>query len=144
SALRAHAPDADITPVGSLRRGCETCGDIDIVAAGGPPTLMEVFTTYHQVGRVWAHGDTKSSVLLRGGFQADLRTVPRESLGAALQYFTGSKAHNIALRDRAIRRGFKLNEYGLYRNDDGAVAAGATEEDIYQALELEFVPPELR
>ena len=144
AALRAHAPDAEITTVGSLRRGCETCGDLDILAAGGPQSLMDAFTTYHQVERVIAHGDTKSSVLLRGGFQADLRLVPRESLGAALQYFTGSKPHNIALRDRAIRRGFKLNEYGLYRNDDGAVVAGATEEDIYQALELEFVPPELR
>jgi DNA polymerase (family X) len=144
AALRAHAPDAEITPVGSLRRGCETCGDIDIVAAGGPPTLMEAFTTYHQVERVLAHGETKSSVLLRGGFQADLRTVARDSLGAALQYFTGSKPHNIALRDRAIKRGLKLNEYGLYRNDDGVAIAGATEEDIYQALGLTFIPPELR
>lgn len=144
SALRAHAPDADITPVGSLRRGCETCGDIDIVAAGGPPTLMEAFTSYHQVERILAHGETKSSVLLRGGFQADLRSVPRESHGAALQYFTGSKPHNIALRDRAIKRGLKLNEYGLYRNEDGVAIAGATEEDIYAALGLAFVPPELR
>jgi DNA polymerase (family 10) len=144
AALRAHAPDAEITPVGSLRRGCETCGDIDIVAAGGPPTLMEAFTTYHQVERVLAHGETKSSVLLRGGFQADLRTVARESLGAALQYFTGSKPHNIALRDRAIKRGLKLNEYGLYRNDDGVAIAGASEEEIYEALGLTFIPPELR
>ena len=144
AALRAHAPDAEIAMVGSLRRGCETCGDLDILAAGGPPTLMEAFTTYHLVERVIAHGETKSSVLLRGGFQADLRTVPRESAGAAMQYFTGSKPHNIALRDRAIRRGFKLNEYGLYRNDDGSVVAGATEEEIYHALELELVPPELR
>jgi DNA polymerase (family 10) len=144
AALRAHAPDAEIAPVGSLRRGCETCGDLDILAAGGPPSLMDAFTTYHLVERVLAHGDSKSSVLLRGGFQADLRLVPRESVGAALQYFTGSKAHNIALRDRAIRRGFKLNEYGLYRHDDGSVVAGATEEDIYRALELDYVVPELR
>jgi DNA polymerase (family X) len=144
AALRAHAPDAEITPVGSLRRGCETCGDLDILAAGGPPSLMEAFTSYHQVERVLAHGDSKSSVLLRGGFQADLRMVPRESLGAALQYFTGSKTHNIALRERAVRRGFKLNEYGLYRNDDNRVVAGATEEEVYHALDLEFVPPELR
>ena len=144
AALRAHAPDAEIAPVGSLRRGCETCGDLDILAAGGPPSVMEAFTSYHQVERVLAHGDTKSSVLLRGGFQADLRMVPRESLGAALQYFTGSKPHNIALRDRAIKRGLKLNEYGLYRNDDGVAIAGAREEDIYAALGLAFVPPELR
>jgi DNA polymerase (family X) len=144
AALRAHAPDAEIAPVGSLRRGCETCGDLDILAAGGPPSLMDAFTSYHQVERVLAHGETKSSVLLRGGFQADLRTVPRESLGAALQYFTGSKPHNIALRDRAIKRGLKLNEYGLYRNDDGVAIAGATEEEIYGALGLAFIPPELR
>ena len=143
SALREHAPQAEIVPVGSLRRGCETCGDLDILAAGAPQDLMSAFTSYKLVERVIAHGDTKSSVLLFGGFQADLRLVPRESLGAALQYFTGSKAHNIALRDRAIQRGFKLNEYGLYR-EDGTAVAGATEEGIYEALGLAFVPPELR
>jgi DNA polymerase (family 10) len=143
SALREHAPQAEIVPVGSLRRGCETCGDLDILAAGAPQDLMSAFTSYKLVERVIAHGDTKSSVLLFGGFQADLRLVPRESLGAALQYFTGSKAHNIALRDRAIQRGFKLNEYGLYR-EDGTAVAGATEEGIYAALGLAFVPPELR
>jgi DNA polymerase (family X) len=144
AALRAHAPDAEIQIVGSLRRGCETCGDLDVVAAGAPATLMEAFTGYKLVERVLAHGDTKSSVLLWGGFQADLRLVPRESLGAALQYFTGSKAHNIALRDRAIQRGFKLNEYGLYKNEDGTAVAGDTEEEIYQALGLAFIPPEMR
>ncbi len=144
SALRAHAPDAEISMVGSLRRGCETCGDLDILAAGAPPSLMEAFTVYGLVERVLAHGDSKSSVLLHGGFQADLRLVPRESLGAALQYFTGSKPHNIALRDRALRRGLKLNEYGLYRNDDGAVVANGSEQAIYEALGLNFVPPELR
>jgi DNA polymerase (family 10) len=144
TALQAHAPDAVISPVGSLRRGCETCGDLDILAAGAPATLMDAFTNYQLVERVLAHGDTKSSVLLWGGFQADLRLVPRESLGAALQYFTGSKPHNIALRDRAIKRGYKLNEYGLYKSDDGQVVAGETEEAIYAALGLAFVPPELR
>ena len=144
SGLRAHAPDAEISLVGSLRRGCETCGDLDILAAGAPPDVMTAFTGYRLVERVLAHGDTKSSVLLWGGFQADLRVVPRESLGAALQYFTGSKAHNIALRDRAIQRGMKLNEYGLFRNDDGVSVAGGSEEGIYDALGLAFVPPELR
>src|SRR5213078_3125366 len=86
AALREHAPDAEISMVGSLRRGCETCGDLDILAAGGPASLMEVFTSYTLVERVLAHGDTKSSARLWGGFQADLRLVPRESLGAALQY----------------------------------------------------------
>jgi DNA polymerase (family 10) len=144
SALRAHAPEADISTVGSLRRGCETCGDLDILAAGAPPSLMDAFASYRLVERVLAQGETKSSVLLRGGFQADLRLVASENLGAALQYFTGSKPHNIALRDRAIRRGMKLNEYGLFRNDDGAVVADRSEEAIYEALGLAFVPPELR
>jgi DNA polymerase (family X) len=143
-ALREFAPGAEIAMVGSLRRGCETCGDLDIVAAGAPADIMSAFTNYRLVERVLAHGETKSSVLLWGGFQADLRVVPRESLGAALQYFTGSKAHNIVLRDRAIQRGMKLNEYGLFRNEDGAVVANDSEEAIYEALGLAFVPPELR
>ncbi|HXW05273.1 MAG TPA: DNA polymerase/3'-5' exonuclease PolX [Vicinamibacterales bacterium] len=142
--LREQAPEALIAPVGSLRRGCETCGDLDILAAGASPALMDVFTRYGLVERVLARGETKSSVLLWGGFQTDLRLVPRDSVGAALQYFTGSKAHNIALRDRAIQRGFKLNEYGLYRAADEAVVAGADEEGIYEALGLAYVPPELR
>ncbi|MGH9373319.1 MAG: DNA polymerase/3'-5' exonuclease PolX, partial [Vicinamibacterales bacterium] len=142
--LREHAPGAVIAMVGSLRRGCETCGDLDILAAGAPSSLMDTFTTYQLVERVLVHGDTKSSVRLWGGFQADLRLVPAASAGAAFQYFTGSKAHNIALRDRAIQRGLKLNEYGLYRNDDDQLVAGETEEGIYEALGLAFVPPELR
>jgi DNA polymerase (family 10) len=144
SDLRAHAPDAEIVMVGSLRRGCETCGDLDVLAAGAPPSIMDAFTNYRLVQRVLAHGETKSSVQLAEGFQADLRLVPRDSLGAAEQYFTGSKAHNISLRDRAIQRGLKLNEYGLYRVVDDVKIAGETEEGIYEALGLAFVPPELR
>jgi DNA polymerase (family 10) len=144
AALRAKDPAAEISIVGSLRRGCDTCGDIDILAAGGSVDLMDVFTAYPQVDRILARGETKSSVLLRGGFQADLRLVPRESAGAAQQYFTGSKAHNIALRDRAIQRGLKLNEYGLYRVEDDERVAGETEAGIYEALGLALVPPELR
>jgi DNA polymerase (family 10) len=144
AALRQHAPGAAIEMVGSLRRGCETCGDLDILAAGAPASLMDVFTSYQLVERILAHGETKSSVRLWGGFQADLRLVPRESLGAALQYFTGSKAHNIVLRDRAIQRGLKLNEYGLYRLDDDTRIAGEDESGIYAALGLDLVPPELR
>jgi DNA polymerase (family 10) len=144
STLRDHTPDAEISIVGSLRRGCETCGDLDILAAGAPATLMDVFTGYKLVERVLARGETKSSVLLWGGFQADLRLVPRESVGAAQQYFTGSKAHNIVLRDRAIQHGMKLNEYGLFRSDDDRWVAGETEEGIYEALGLAWVPPELR
>ena len=113
--LEAGAPAVEFIPVGSLRRGCETCGDIDILAVGGDATLMELFLAYPRVERVLGHGDTKSSVRLQGGYQADLRLVPVESRGAAMQYFTGSKAHNIIVRDRAVQRGFKLNEYGLFR-----------------------------
>ena len=149
AALRERAPAARIHIVGSLRRGCDTCGDIDIVAAVAESAretapLMDELTGYKLVERVIAHGQTKSSVLLWGGFQADLRIVPDESLGAAMQYFTGSKGHNIALRDRAVRRGLKLNEYGLYRVSSGECIAGADEEAIYRALDLAFVPPELR
>jgi DNA polymerase (family 10) len=147
SALREYAPEAAIAMVGSLRRGCETCGDLDILAATGAgesPGLMAAFTGYRLVERILAHGDTKSSVLLWGGFQADLRLVPRESLGAAMQYFTGSKAHNIVLRDRAIQRGLKLNEYGLYPAEGGPAIAGGSEEGIYEALGLAYIAPELR
>jgi DNA polymerase (family 10) len=142
--LREHAPDARIDAVGSLRRGCDTCGDIDILAAGAPAALMETFAGYRLVERVLALGETKSSVLLQGGFQADLRLVAADSRGAALQYFTGSKAHNIALRDRAIGQGFKLNEYGLFRVEGDERVAGETEEGVYEALGLQWVPPELR
>ncbi len=150
--LRARAPQAEITPVGSLRRGCDTCGDVDILASGAGATLMDDFVGYRLVERVLGHGETKSSVLIvdsqggsqSGGLQADLRLVPRESQGAAMQYFTGSKAHNISLRDRAIGLGLKLNEYGLFTTADNTRVAGADEEEIYRALGLDWVPPELR
>jgi DNA polymerase (family 10) len=142
--LQGRAPNVEFIPVGSLRRGCETCGDIDILAVGGDETLMDVFSAHPRVERILGHGDTKSSVRLTGGYQADLRLVPRESRGAAMQYFTGSKAHNIAVRDRAVQQGFKLNEYGLFRVDDDTRVAGDTEEGIYQALGMSWVAPELR
>jgi DNA polymerase (family X) len=142
--LRTHAPDATIEAVGSLRRGCDTCGDLDLLASGAPADLMDRLADYRLVERVLGQGDTKSSVLLHGGFQADLRLVAADSRGAAMQYFTGSKAHNIALRDRAIRLGFKLNEYGLFTIADDARVAGEREEDVYAALGLDWIPPELR
>ena len=142
--LRADAPDTTIFPVGSLRRGCETCGDIDLLAIGTNDQLMARFTRFPGVERVLGQGPTKSSVVLPGGVQADLRLVPDESAGAATQYFTGSKAHNIAVRDLALRRGLKLNEYGLFRVADDHRVAGATEAEIYQAIGLAYVPPELR
>jgi len=142
--LRGADPDLQVTPVGSLRRGCETCGDTDLLVAGTDLAILERFAAYPGVDRVLGRGETKASVLLTNGLQADLRLVPSESLGAALQYFTGSKAHNIALRDRAIQRGLKLNEYGVYRLDTGERVAGATEPEVYAALALPFIPPELR
>jgi DNA polymerase (family 10) len=144
SYLRERAPSADITPVGSLRRGCDSCGDLDVLAAGAPPSLMDDFIAYRLVERVMARGETKSSVLLAGGFQADLRLVAADSRGAALQYFTGSKSHNIILRDRAIGRRMKLNEYGLFRIDGDNRIAGGDEDGIYDALDLDWIPPELR
>ncbi|HLG58498.1 MAG TPA: DNA polymerase/3'-5' exonuclease PolX [Vicinamibacterales bacterium] len=144
SYLQAQAPGVELIPVGSLRRGCETCGDIDILAVGGNEPLMEAFIAYSRVERILGQGSTKSSVRLSGGYQTDLRLVPTESRGAAMQYFTGSKAHNIAVRDRAVQRGLKLNEYGLFRADDDQRIAGDTEEGIYQALGMSWVEPELR
>jgi DNA polymerase (family 10) len=142
--LQAEGPGGVIDAVGSLRRGTETCGDLDFLASGGGPAVLQALTRYPRVERVLAHGDTKVSVLLGGGYQADLRLVDPASRGAALQYFTGSKAHNVALRDRAIGRGLKLNEYGLFRTHDDVAIAGATEEGIYEALGLAWIPPELR
>ena len=141
--LQEHAPAAEIATVGSVRRGTETSGDLDILASGADTTLADAFTRFPMVERVLANGGTKASVLLRGGFQADLRIVTPDQRGAALQYFTGSKAHNIALRDRALERGFKLNEYGLFDTNDKAIA-GAKEQDIYTALGLAYIEPELR
>jgi DNA polymerase (family 10) len=142
--LHGQASGVEFIPVGSLRRGCETCGDVDVLAIGGEPAVMDSFVAYHGVERPLGRGETKASALLRGGFQADLRLVHARSRGAAMQYFTGSKPHNIALRDRAIQRGFKLNEYGLYRVSDNTRVAGESEDEIYEALGLQCVPPELR
>jgi DNA polymerase (family 10) len=142
--LQTCCPAVTFAVVGSIRRGAETPGDIDILATGADPNVMPAFAAYPLVERVLLRGETKSSVQLSGGIQADLRLVAAESRGAAMQYFTGSKPHNIALRDRAMARGLKLNEYGLVRIDDGAAVAGRTEAGIYEALGLAEIPPELR
>ena len=144
AALSAAHPAAEFVPVGSLRRRAETCGDLDILAVDADTAVMTAFVALPQVTRVLGRGETKSSVLLDSGLQADLRLVTGAQNGAALQYFTGSKAHNIALRDRALSQGLRLNEYGLTRLADGAVIAGAEEDAIYAALGLAWVPPELR
>ena len=141
--LKALAPAAEIVTVGSVRRGQETSGDLDILASGAEASLTNAFVQYPGVERVLGHGGGKASVLMRGGFPADLRIVKSEQRGAAMQYFTGSKAHNIVLRDRALARGWKLNEYGLFDGDDKPIA-GATEAEIYKALGMAYIAPELR
>ena len=141
--LKALAPAAEIITVGSVRRGQETSGDLDILASGAEAALTNAFVQYPGVERVLGHGGGKASVLMRGGFQADLRIVKPDQRGAAMQYFTGSKAHNIVLRDRALTRGWKLNEYGLFDTDDRSIA-GASEEEIYKALGMAYIAPELR
>jgi len=133
-----------LQPAGSLRRGKETVGDLDILAVSDrPEEAARAFVSLPEVEEVLAQGPKKSSVRLAGGLQVDLRIVPEESFGAALQYFTGSKAHNIRLRERAVARGWKLNEYGLF-DREGRRLAGEAEEDIYRALGLSYIPPELR
>jgi len=134
-----------VEPAGSYRRRRETVGDLDLIVVGGDPkALADAFVAHPEVREVLGHGEAKSSAVLGSGLQVDLRPFAKDDLGAALQYFTGSKAHNVALRERAVRRGLKLNEYGVFRLEDGARIAGATEEDVYAALGLAFIPPEMR
>lgn len=143
--LKEKTGIAKISPAGSIRRMKETIGDIDIlVAARDPGPIMDVFTTLPQVREVLARGDTKSSIVTHEGIQVDLRVVEEECFGAALQYFTGSKAHNIKLREIALRKGFKVNEYGIFRLDTNERVGGEREEDIYEVLGMEWIPPELR
>jgi len=128
---------------GSTRRRKETIGDIDILATSKKPEhIMERFITLPQVAHVYAKGRTKTMVKLKNGLDCDLRVVPKESYGAALNYFTGSKDHNIALREMAIKKGWKLNEYGLFRGKKQVV--GHAEEEIYKALGLRYIEPEMR
>jgi DNA polymerase (family X) len=128
---------------GSIRRRKETVGDADLLATTrAPEDAIARFVALPQVARVLGRGDTKASVTVGDGLQVDLRVVPAESFGAALLYFTGSKAHNVALRQLALKRKWKLNEYGLFR--DTRRIAGRTEEEIYARLGLACVPPELR
>jgi DNA polymerase (family 10) len=132
-----------IEPAGSLRRRKETIGDIDVlVISRNSESAMKAFTTMPDVERVLAKGPTKSSVLLREGVTADCRVLEPKSFGAALQYFTGGKEHNIVVRQIAINKGYKLNEYGLFKGSKQV--AGRTEEEIYQKLGLRWMPPELR
>ncbi|MEO8369426.1 MAG: DNA polymerase/3'-5' exonuclease PolX [Candidatus Solibacter sp.] len=145
--LLREVPGVDsVIPTGSLRRGRETVGDLDLLVTGPSPLgALEKFTAYPRVEEVLARGENKASAKVgREGLQVDVRTLPTASLGAAMQYFTGSKEHNVAIRMRAVKLGLKLSEYGLFRVSDESLVAGETEEGIYQALGLPWIPPELR
>jgi len=141
--LRGLRSVHQISVAGSLRRMKDTIGDIDILATSSDPEqAMHTFVRMPEVSQVLSHGTTRSSVILRAGIQADLRVVEPAAFGAALQYFTGSKEHNIKLRERAIRMGLKINEYGVFRGERRI--AGSTEEEVYAAVKLPWIPPELR
>src|SRR5258708_33406917 len=140
-----------ITPAGSLRRGRETVGDLDLLVTGkvGSNEALRAKTidkilTFPGIKDVLAKGDNKVSFKLLSGLQVDVRLLPPESFGAALQYFTGSKSHSVTLRQRALRMGYTLNEYGLATVKDEKRVAGTTEEGIYKKLRLAWVPPETR
>jgi DNA polymerase (family 10) len=132
-----------VVAAGSYRRAKETIGDLDLLVTAAPGSaVMDRFVSYPEVEEVLAQGATKASLRLACKLQVDVRVVPGESYGAALQYFTGSKAHNVALRQMAQRRGLKINEYGVFKGD--RTVAGATEESVYAAVGLPWIPPELR
>ena len=139
-----------ITPAGSLRRGRETVGDLDILVTGPGcaedkvQAAVEYTAAYPPIADLIAKGQNKVSFRLRSGLQVDVRLLPEGSYGAALQYFSGSKMHNVTVRQRALKRGYTLSEYALARIEDGSFVAGATEEEIYAALGLDWIPPELR
>jgi DNA polymerase (family 10) len=139
-----------VTPAGSLRRGRETVGDLDLLATGPAcepgvvAAAVEYVATLPLIDTLMARGQNKVTFTLRNNLQVDVRLLPRASYGAALQYFTGSKHHNVALRQRAIKRGLTLSEYALLRLEDNVIVAAATEEEIYNALGLDYIPPELR
>lgn len=144
-ALRAIPGVAEVRACGSLRRFSETIGDVDVVVgATDASSVMAAVRAHPAAAEVVLSGDTKTSVVTRQGLQVDVRVVEPDQIGAALLYFTGSKAHNIALRQRAIDRGWLLNEYGLFVAGTEDLVAAATEEEIYRALDLAFIPPELR
>ncbi|MFY9743910.1 MAG: DNA polymerase/3'-5' exonuclease PolX [Candidatus Sulfotelmatobacter sp.] len=140
-----------ITPAGSLRRGRETVGDLDILVTGPAccndeerQAAVRYVAQYPPLMSVIAKGDNKITFQVRSGMQVDVRLLPPDSFGAAMQYFTGSKAHNVALRQRALKLGYTLNEYSLADLKTGKAVAGKSEEEIYAKLNLEYIPPELR
>ena len=141
--LQDHPAVKQAIIAGSYRRGRETVGDLDIlVTSGHAESVVEQFTGYDEVVQVISSGPTRSTVILRSGLQVDLRVVAQKSFGAALHYFTGSKAHNIKIRRMAQQRGLKINEYGVFRGD--RKIAGVTEQSVFDAVGLPYIPPELR
>ncbi|MGA2217456.1 MAG: DNA polymerase/3'-5' exonuclease PolX [Terracidiphilus sp.] len=139
-----------VTPAGSLRRGRETAGDLDLLVTGSAcvpehtAAAVEYVAAYSEIHDMIAKGENKVSFHLENGLQVDVRLLPSASYGAALQYFTGSKAHNVSLRQRALKMGHTLSEWALARLDDGSTVAAATEEEIYAALGMDWMPPEMR
>ncbi len=144
--LLAQQPFVDrASTAGSLRRMKETIGDIDLLASSDRPLkVMEYFTTLPQVAYILATGETKSSIIVKNGLQIDLRVVAPDQYGAALQYFTGSKPHNIHLRDIAKKRGLKINEYGVFESGTDRRLGGRTEEEVYAIMDMETPPPTIR
>ena len=143
--VRGEAPVGQIAVAGSIRRWKETVNDIDILCTSRQPEeVMETFVKLPHVSRILAQGPTKSSIIAEDGIQVDLRVVEEDSFGTALQYFTGNKQHNIKLRERAVRAGLKINEYGVFTEPEEKKIGGKKEADVYKALKLPFVPPELR
>lgn len=148
--IKKNARIKDISSAGSLRRWKETIGDIDILTTGkNGSEIIKIFTKFPKTEQILAAGETKGSIIVKGGIQIDLRIVEPKSYGAALQYFTGSKAHNIKLRNIAKSKGLKLSEYGVFSLRDTGVKrnkmiAGKTEEEVYKILGLTYIPPELR
>ena len=146
-AYLAATPGVDkVTPAGSLRRGKETVGDLDLLVTGpAPEAALDRFVAYPRVSEVLGKGPNKASAKVGlQSIQVDVRALPTESFGAALLYFTGSKEHNIALRSRCLKMGYTLSEYGLFQLEGEAKVAGETEEEVYQKLGLAWIPPELR
>jgi DNA polymerase (family X) len=147
-----QVPGVDkVSPAGSLRRGRDTIGDLDVLVTGEAcvddacrTQLVKELIRFPGLMEIIAQGENKISFRQRGGMQTDVRLLPPDSFGAAMQYFTGSKAHNVALRQRALKMGFTLSEYSLARLDSEKVVAGKTEEEIYGKLKLDYIPPELR
>ena len=149
--LQGYPGVEKVTPAGSLRRGRETVGDLDVLVTGKAccddatrEQLIEHVIKLPGLMEIIARGENKVSFRLRGGMQVDVRLLPPESFGAAMQYFTGSKAHNVALRQRALKMGYTLSEYSLAKLDTEEPVAGKTEEEIYAKLKLDYIPPELR